>query len=144
MVEAGASGAYQILMNELNNAIAIAILGQANTSQLPNGGGSRAALQVLNLIRTDILYYDMLRTKDLVNELIEKDFKINNNSSYSAPYEFEWIYDDKSDIDTYSNVFEVLGRLGVPVDKNEFYNKLALTIPSEENQFYINNTNPII
>lgn len=132
LVEGTAGASFEKFKNELDADISIAILGQANTSILPSSGGSRAALNVLNLIRTDILLNDMLIIKRLVNKALVLDAKKNtDNNLMRVPYKFEWIYDDNVDIEAYARVFETIARSPVPivVDTNEYYNKLGLTKP---------------
>lgn len=135
LVEGTAGSSYKAFKNELDADISIAILGQANTAELPAGGGSRAALQVLNLIRQDILLNDMLNIKDLVDRALIIDAKKNiEANAVSVPYEFKWKFDENVDIEAYARVFETIGRSSTPivVDKNEYYNKLGLSVPKED------------
>lgn len=137
LVEGTAGSSYEKFKQELDADISIAILGQANTSELPASGGSRAALQVLNLIRNDILLNDMLNIKDLANKALLIDYRKNmDKTAIAAPYQFEWVYDDNSDIEAYARVFETIARSPVPVaiDKNEYYTKLGLSVPAEGNE----------
>ena len=46
---------FRLFIDMLNTDISIAILGQTNINDLPDNGGSRAAIQVQELIRKDIL-----------------------------------------------------------------------------------------
>ena len=130
LVDAATGSAYSIHKKELDSDIAIALLGQANTAQLPSNGGSRAALQVLNLIRSDILYNDMNRVKRLVDTLIQIDYKMNVTDG-KPPYSFEWIFDDSADVLSNATVFETISRINgqVPISKAEFYTKLNIKVP---------------
>lgn len=131
LVEGAAGGSFAEFKNQLDKDIAIAILGQANTSELPDRGGSRAALQVLNLIRQDILFDDMQKIKDICDRALLLDFRANyDKNADETPYEFEWIHDDTPDIEAYARVFETLSRIGnIDVEIDEFYSKLGLRRP---------------
>jgi hypothetical protein len=134
LVEGTAGSSFQAFKKELDADIAIAVLGQANTSELPTGGGSRAALQVLNLIRQDILLNDMLNITELANRALLVDFQKNMDANaVSTEYEFKWKYDENADIEAYARVFETVSRSTTPIiiGKKEYYNKLGLTVPAE-------------
>lgn len=117
----------------LENDIAIAILGQANTAELPKGGGSRAALQVLNLIRSDIHFADMQRAKTLINEqLLPAYWYFNVSQANDCPLEFDFLFDDATDVETSARMFSQLAALSLPVKREELYGKLGLTPPTED------------
>lgn len=133
LVEANAANSYKDYISLLATDASIAILGQANTSELPQNGGSRAALQVLNLIRADILLGDMIRVEDLINDQLIKFDALLNYSTEEPPYKFSFIFDDNLDIATYSLIFSNLAQNGndVPILKNEFYRLQGLSVPQD-------------
>lgn len=126
---------FPAFLDYLNKEIQIAILGQANTVELPNIGGSRAAVQVLDLIRQDILFADMNRVKTLIdNQLLLADYKWNSDkSAIEAPYEFEFIEDQQDNMETFARVLESLMRSGIPLSRSEVYAKLNLNPPQDQN-----------
>jgi len=131
IADAKSGASYLQLIEALNKDIAIAYLGQANTTELPNSGGSRAALNVLNLIRNDILLADLQNIKNKINEFLLQFYKINfNPAAERSPLAFDFVFDENEDIETNARIFEYLARLNnVAVDTNEFYKKLNLKRP---------------
>ena len=133
MAAKGGAESFKTIKAELEADIAIAILGQANTSQLPSGGGSRAALEVLNLIRADILSSDMKRASRLINkQLLKYDYQLNSTpNATAAPYKFKFIWDENPDTETAARCAEILLRAGVAIEENELYTKCGFTPPSD-------------
>jgi hypothetical protein len=135
LVEAAAGNSFNTFKQVLDADIAIALLGQANTSELPNNGGSRAAVQILNLIRTDILYADMIACRNRINRFLQLDYKVNNgdNPTIVCPYKFKFIDYETVDYEQNARIYEVMQRIGVPVVKSEFYSNLNMTVPTDAN-----------
>jgi len=124
---------FKELINKLEEDVAIAILGQSNTNQLPANGGSRAAIKELNLIRADIAFSDIQRVESLINDqLIKSDYKMNYGS-FESDYEFNFIFNEAQDIEANARVVEIGIRNGIPLSKNEVYNKLNLSPPLDDN-----------
>ena len=134
LVEGTAGRSYADFLSDLRNDIAVAILGQANTTQLPNSGGSRAALQVLDYIRADIAWDDMERVTNTVNTLVLWDYRTNDSSSATeTPWEFSFVNDEVKDTEANARMFETVSRIGnVAVSKSEFYEKLNLSLPAPD------------
>jgi hypothetical protein len=136
LVEAASASSYKEFKATLEADIAIAALGQANTSELPNQGGSRAALEVLNLIRSDILYYDIMRITQVINEqLLMYDFRLNygNNENQQTPWVFRFKFDDNEDIEANARMMLAMSQAGgLDMVGPEVYNKLGLTQPTDE------------
>jgi len=124
---------FPAFLDYLNKEIQIAILGQANTVELPNIGGSRAAVQVLDLIRQDILFADMNRVKTLIDDqLLLADYRWNvEKTAQESAFEFEFIEDQQDNHETFARVLESLMRSGVPLSKSEVYAKLNLNPPAD-------------
>lgn len=115
---------------------AIAILGQANTAELPSSGGSRAALQILNLIRNDILYSDLQKVKEIINsQLLTYDYRLNSDpNASSSEFEFDFVFDENEDIEINSRAIETAIRNNIPIVKTEAYSKLGLTVPKDDDE----------
>lgn len=127
---------FRLFIELLNNEISIAILGQANVNDLPNNGGSRAALQVQELIRKDILYSDMLFAKKIINEqLLVYDYRRNVDKNASeSPFIFDFVYDDNSEVETQARIIEIAIQNGIPLIKEEVYKNLGLTVPNDDDE----------
>ena len=137
-ITTSAGSSFKEFRDEINKTIAIGILGQANTSDLPNGGGSRAALQVQKMITADILYSDMIRTESLVNRFLMLDYKANYNDT-AMPYQFRFKLAEEQDREANANALETIIRTGIPLDTNEVYSFIGFKKPAPENVF-----NPIL
>jgi hypothetical protein len=124
--------AYEKLIDIINANAAIAILGQANTSELGNNG-SRAALQVLKMISADIMYEDMQRVEAMINEqLLMYDFQLNfNQAAQAAPYKFQFNWHEDSDALKEAQVIREVLASGVPLPKSEVYARIGYTMPDE-------------
>lgn len=78
LVDAAGGASFKDFKTELEGDVAVAVRGQANTAQLPPSGGSRAALEVLNLIRRDIHHADIrLAEQSAAAQLVDRDYRIN-------------------------------------------------------------------
>lgn len=110
MVEAAGSDSLSSFISQMDAASAIAILGQANTAELPDGGGSRAALQVMNMIRKDFHYDDIQRCETVLNEqLLIADAKLNISEGISsAPYKFRFNIEEERDAEAMARAISYL------------------------------------
>lgn len=123
---------YIEFINFIKNEVSVAILGQANISELPSNGGSRAALQVLQQIKQDIVYSDLRSIKDAVNQYLEQYISINYGVTKNNFF-FDFVYDTNDDLETNARVIEILLRAGLPLDKTEVYKKVGFNIPTDDN-----------
>ena len=135
LVEAQTATAYNLYKNALETDIAVAILGQANTTELPANGGSRAALQVLNSIRQDILFNDVNTITEIVNNFLAVDWKKSTNS-YDLPYRFEFDIDDFEDYEENAQILNYIASAGlsIPVKKAELYQKIGYKVPAPDDE----------
>lgn len=127
-ITAASGNSFKEFIDSLNNEIAVAILGQANTSELPNYGGSRAALQILRLVSSDIMYSDMIRIENLINKVLELDFKLNYGNGI-VPYKFNFIIAQEQDIEKNASALQIANQF-LDLKKDEAYKMLGLTPPS--------------
>lgn len=126
---AGTGGvSFKQFIDFINAEIAIAILGQANTSELPHSGGSRAAVQVQQSISKDIYFSDMLRVENLINAYLEIDFEANYGVG-KMPYKFGFNYAEEQDIEKNANALSILKSSNIPLIKAEAYKLLGMTVP---------------
>lgn len=134
-----AGGSFKELINELNSSISIALLGQANTSELPRGGGSRAALEVQRLVSADIMYSDVIATENLINEqLLPCDYAFNYSNGV-VPYKFKINLAESNDFESAVTVASEAISAGIPLKKYEVYEKIGYTIPKENDEVISSN-----
>lgn len=127
---AGQTGAtFGEAIERFNSDISVGVLGQANTSELPNSGGSRAALQVQKLISADIHYSDINGLEKFINENIIYWDSIKNYGTAPAWTFRVNIEEEREFADVAAAVSELIGA-GVPLLKSEVYKLLGLTEPS--------------
>jgi hypothetical protein len=130
---AQSGGSFRDILDSLNNAIAIAILGQANTPELPNGGGSRAALQVQQMVSADIMFSDIIAAEALINgQLLRYDW-LENQGEGEPPWAFNVKLAEATDMEKTASALEIASRF-LPLNLQEAYELLELTPPdSPEN-----------
>lgn len=133
LAQNGGGTSFKEMLEFLKSDVSITLLGQANTAELPAGGGSRAALQVLNLIRSDIMFDDMLRTEQCINEqVLLYDAKLNLDFNITEPpYKFEFNLPDGLDPEVRARIITDLYDAGIPLLKKEVYDEVGLTAPEE-------------
>lgn len=143
IVEGSAGASYSEFKKALDADISVSILGQANTTELPNNGGSRAAVQILNLIRTDILFSDQISTEKRINDFLLLDYKVNvDKNAAEVPYRFRFHEEDNIDYEANARKYETLARIGVAVSKKEFYHDLGVNPPDPMNPDDVLNLSP--
>lgn len=140
LVEAASGGSFKEFKAALEADVAIAVLGQANTGELPAGGGSRAALQVLNLVRRDIHHADIRRAERLMNELLLWDYRFNTDqAATSTPYRMRVAIetDDNAGAEAETNAravgeaLDALDGTGAGLLADEVYARLGMTRPEK-------------
>lgn len=133
ITDAAGSQSFKDFKSELEADRAITILGQANTAQLPDNGGSRAALQVLKLISADIHYADMIRHEGLCNDqLLLADYQLNvkpNAYPEEVPWRFEIDLSEERDPEKHSRVVTEYLAAGIPVRTADIYEPVGLSRP---------------
>jgi hypothetical protein len=124
------SATFKDILAKLEIDIAIAFLGQANTTEL-GANGSFSALQVLRMITADIVYEDISRCEAMINDqLLSADFRLNKSLTSPPPYSFRFIIPEETDIEKRAAVVETMGRAGVPLMADEVYRMTGFTKPT--------------
>lgn len=136
---------FKEFKESLENDIAIGLLGQADVTELPAGSGSRAALQVMNLIRSDIMYADMKRAEDLINgQFLLNYYKVNyNKKAEKHPWKFSFVFDETEDTEVNSRVITDCINNGIPLVKQEVYKKLGMSAPTDKDELLKVNSNGV-
>ncbi len=131
-ITGGTGVSFKEYIEMLNSDISIAILGQANTNELPTGGGSRAALQVLQYVSADIFWSDLNRVTRFINDnIVLLDYKLNydaNATEADVPYTFAFDIADEQDTEANANVLQTITPF-MPVVKSEAYSKVGYSVP---------------
>jgi phage gp29-like protein len=126
---------FKEYMDMLQNEETIAVLGQANTTQLPKSGGSRAALQVQKMISADIFYKDMIRVEKLMNDYLLLDYRLNYDANASLsrmPYQFRFNLEEEQDIEKNAIAIREVLNSGISLKKSEVYQKLGFSVPGKD------------
>lgn len=121
---------FKDVIEALNSDISIAFLGQANTTELPNQGGSRAALEVMKLVSADIHYNDMIHFEDFINnQLLKYDYQLNYGLDKELPYKFQVNLIEETDRESAAIAVGSMLQTGLPFKKSEIYGLLQMSIP---------------
>jgi len=129
MVSSNGATSFSDLIDRLDKRCSKVILGQANTSELPNSGGSRAALTVQKMITTDILLDDMLKCESLINDQLLKYYWIKNTGSSVCPFDFKIEWQEEIDPESRIAVVDTMLRNKIPVRADEIYAATGYTKP---------------
>jgi len=122
------SATYKDIKSELEKDIAIAFLGQANTAELPKGSGL-AAMQVLNLVRGDILWQDMQRAMNVINDqILVADYR-SLKASEDVPYYFEFNIDEEIDREKEVRIVDTALKAGLSLDAAQVYQRIGMKLP---------------
>ncbi|GIV82216.1 MAG: hypothetical protein KatS3mg051_1570 [Anaerolineae bacterium] len=122
---------FERILDKLDTDVAIALLGQANTAELLAHGGSRAAVQVLNMIRADIRYADMMRAERLAQRVVDMYYRANVDSQGPVRWRFAFDWSEMDEIDRAEEARTVREALeaGVPLPADEVYARLGYSRP---------------
>jgi len=130
-VSAVGGDSFKSLISLTNEEFSISFLGQANTTVLPEHGGSRAGLEVLKLISADILYDDITTCEDIVNDQVLTPFyKLNYDpKALECPWKFKFAIAQENDIEKIMTVIEGCQAVGLPLMSEEVYKAIEFTKP---------------
>ncbi len=135
---ASAGTSFKDFIDHINSAISIAILGQANTSELPAKSGSRAALSIQKLLTDDIMFSDIETLERTINEqLLIFDYAKHFGGGLPN-YRFRVKLEEIEDYETNAVVIREALSAGVPLKKSEVYSKLGFSQPSDLDDVFHN------
>lgn len=127
----GSGQSFREMVDQIQRDVCIGILGQANTAEVARGSGSRAALEVLNLIRADIHFDDLMRCERIINEqVLRHDFTLNFGTS-EVPWAFSFDIPEEADFETRVGAIVQAYDSGLPLVSEEAYKLMNLTKPVE-------------
>jgi len=124
---------FKDFLERLYKIFSHTIIGNANITELPNYGGSRAALWVLKTITADIIFEDIMRCENMINDqLLLSDYRTNyKREAKEAPWRFKFIIPEEIDLEKRVAVIEGCQRAGIPLKTEEVYNTLEFTKPDD-------------
>ena len=124
--QSGSTEVYERLCEYLDRQVSKAVLGQTLTTELPRGGGSKAAAQVHQMVRRDILSADAQRlaatlTRDLIKPVI--DLNVGPQQRYP---QIELGLPDDQDAKVFADIVTELADRGLRVSQAVVLEKLGL------------------
>lgn len=126
----GTVAAYEKLLDKIDAELAILIKGEANTQELPEHGGSRAAVQILKLISDDRMWWRLKRVEQIINEqYIAVDYRLNESETDIALRpRFEFITEEREDREANARIVNDLTAAGFELDDAEVSQKTGFTV----------------
>lgn len=131
LVSSMGGDSYDKFLKRMEAIFAKTLIGNANTTELPAYGGSRAALWVLKTISADIIYEDINRCQDMINDqLLQSDYRMNYGTDKGeCPWKFSFVIPEEIDLEKRVAVIEGCKRAGIPLKTDEVYNTIEFTKP---------------
>ena len=127
----GSSELYQRFCEYLDSQVSKAVLGQTLTTEMPNGGGSRAAAQVHEGVRRDILNADARRlAATLARDLVRPIVELNMGAQKRYP-KIEMGLPDDGDVKVFAEVVAMLADRGLRVGQRTILDKLGIAAAEE-------------
>jgi phage gp29-like protein len=122
----GSTDLYEKFCDYIDRQVSKAVLGQTLTTEMPHQGGSRAAAQVHQTVRRDILGSDVRRlsetlTRDLVKPLVD----LNRGPQKRYP-QFELVMPDDQDAKLFADMVAELADRGLRVGQKAVLERLGL------------------
>src|SRR6202166_3369031 len=127
----GSSELYQRFCEYLDSQVSKAVLGQTLTTEMPSSGGSRAAAQVHEGVRRDILNADARRlAATLARDLVRPIVELNMGPQKRYP-KIELGLPDDGDVKVFAEVVAMLADRGLRVGQKTILDKLGIAAAGE-------------
>src|SRR5208283_3100019 len=127
----GGSELYQTFCQYLDAQVSKAVLGQTLTTEMPRSGGSRAAAQVHEGVRRDILSADARRlAATLARDLVRPIVELNMGPQRHYP-KIELGLPDDSDVKVFAEIVAMLADRGLRVGQKTILDKLGIAQAAE-------------
>ncbi len=124
--QTGSAELYQRFCEYLDAQVSKAVLGQTLTTEMPRSGGSRAAAQVHEAVRRDILSADARRlAATLARDLIRPIVDLNMGPQARYP-KIELGLPDDSDVKVFAEIVAMLADRGLRVSQETILDKLGI------------------
>jgi phage gp29-like protein len=122
----GGSELYQNFCQYLDAQVSKAVLGQTLTTEMPRSGGSRAAAQVHEGVRRDIMNADARRlAATLARDLVRPIVELNMGPQRQYP-KIELGLPDDSDVKVFAEIVAMLADRGLRVGQKTILDKLGI------------------
>jgi phage gp29-like protein len=122
---------HEKFIESVNKEMSISLLGQTLTTDVQKIG-SFAAAKVHNYVREDILWGDILEVQNIIStQYIVKDWMLNYGEPKDTFPVFEFLTDEIKDYESNSRIVTEFKAAGIPILKNEAYDKCGFTVPKE-------------
>ena len=129
--QSGSAELYERFCQYLDAQVSKAVLGQTLTTEMPNTGGSRAAAQVHEGVRRDILNADARRlAATLARDLVRPIVELNMGPQTRYP-KIELGLPDDSDVKVFAEVVAMLADRGLRVSQRTILDKLGIAAAEE-------------
>jgi phage gp29-like protein len=124
--QTGSTDLYERFCDYIDRQVSQAVLGQTLTTDMPRGAGSRAAAQVHDGVRRDILGADARRlaatlTRDLVKPIVD----LNLGPQKHYPH-LQFALPDDQDAKTFADIIATLVDRGLKVGQKAVLDRLGL------------------
>ena len=127
----GSSELYQNFCQYLDAQVSKAVLGQTLTTEMPRSGGSRAAAQVHEGVRRDIMNADARRlAATLARDLVRPIVELNMGPQRQYP-KIELGLPDDSDVKVFAEIVAMLADRGLRVGQKTILDKLGIAEAAE-------------
>ena len=127
----GGSELYQNFCQYLDAQVSKAVLGQTLTTEMPRSGGSRAAAQVHEGVRRDIMNADARRlAATLARDLVRPIVELNMGPQRQYP-KIELGLPDDSDVKVFAEIVAMLADRGLRVGQKTILDKLGIAEAAE-------------
>jgi len=127
----GSAELYERFCEYLDARVSKAVLGQTLTTEMTNAGGSRAAAQVHEGVRRDILNADARRlAATLARDLVRPIVELNMGPQARYP-KIELGLPDDSDVKMFAEVVAMLADRGLRVGQKTILDRLGIAAPAE-------------
>lgn len=130
--QSGSNELYERFCEYIDRQVSKAVLGQTLTTEIPRQGGSRAAAQVHQAVRRDIISADASRlaetlTRDLVKPLV--DLNVGPQRRYP---QLELLLPDDQDTKVFADLVAELVDRGLRVGQKTVLDRLGLPEPAAD------------
>ena len=127
----GSSELYERFCEYLDAQVSKAVLGQTLTTEMPRSGGSRAAAQVHEAVRRDIVNADARRlAATLARDLVRPIVELNMGPQVRYP-KIELGLPDDSDVKVFAEIVAMLADRGLRVGQKTILDKLGIAEAGE-------------
>lgn len=129
--QSGSADLYERFCDYLDRQVSKAVLGQTLTTETPREGGSRAAAEVHQTVRRDIMNSDARRlAATITRELVKPIVDLNFGPRRRYP-QFTLGLPDDQDVKVFADMISELADRGLRVSQKTVLDKLGLPQPQE-------------